>query len=116
VTEEKKSVQLFNAWCARSYLVVLLVSVPLAAWVLLNRQASRELKRSVFLFLFLHSMNFGNVFGISLIHMMEVSRYSTIHFIVALFAQLWAGRWLTEFGFMKVAEAKSRTPSISSAN
>jgi hypothetical protein len=50
---------------------------------------------------FYGSTSFGNVFGISVIHSMEVNRYSTVLLIAALFAQLWAIRWLIEIGLMK---------------
>ena len=54
-----------------------------------------------------YTANFGNVFGISVVHSMEVKRYSSVLFIAALFAHLWAIRWLVELGLPKRASLMS---------
>ncbi len=86
-----------NILFARTYLLILLITVPLATWVLLPRNASAERKWPAFFILLFYWANFGNVFGISVVHSMEVGRYSTVLFVSALFAQLWAVRWSLEF-------------------
>ena len=76
---------------------------------MLKRSNSEQSKWPAFLVILLHSVNFGNVFSISAIHSMEIDRYSAVLFIAALFAQLWAMRWLIEIALMKLHEFKSRT-------
>ena len=85
------------------------MSVPFAVWFLLKRSNSQGLKWPAFLVIFLYSANFGNVFGISVVHSMEVPRYSTVQFIGALFAQLWAIRWLIEIALMRLDNIKVAT-------
>jgi hypothetical protein len=94
--QQNKLMKACNTWCARSYLVILLLSVSLAGWYLLKGSNSDRSKWPAFLVIFLYSANFGNVFGISVVHSMVVDRYSGVLFITALFAQLWAIRWLIE--------------------
>jgi hypothetical protein len=108
VVHQNKVVQICHVCCARTYLVILLISVPLAVWFMLKRSNSEESKWPAFLVVFLYSTSFGNVFGISVIHSMEVDRYCTVLFIAALFAQLWAIRWLIEIALMKRREVESR--------
>ena len=96
VVHQNKGVQICHVCCARTYLAILLISVPLAGWFMFKRSGSEESKWTAFLVIFFYSANFGNVFGISVVHTMEVWRYSTVLFIAALFAQLWAIRWLIE--------------------
>jgi hypothetical protein len=55
---------------------------------------------------FFYSANFGNVLGISVVHTMEVWRYSTVQFIAALFAQFWALRWLLEIVLTKLSKSR----------
>jgi len=98
---QDKRIRMWNIWCARSYLAILLMSIPLAVWLLFKRSNSEELKWPAFFVVFLYSASFGNVFGISVVHTMEVLRYSDVQFIAALFAQLWAIRWLIEIVLMK---------------
>jgi hypothetical protein len=43
---------------------------------------------------------------------MEVPRYSTVLLIAALFAQLWAIRWLMEIALMKLQKIKSQNVHI----
>jgi len=110
VVHQNRRVRTWNIWCGRSYLALLLISVPLAAWFLLKRSGSEALKWPAFLVIYLYSANFGNVFGISVIHSMEVWRYSAVQFIAALFAQLWAARFLIEIRLIAIGSMKSRVP------
>jgi len=96
VVHQSKLAQLGHVCCARSYLAILLISLPLAGWFVLKRSSSGESKWPAFLVVLLYSTSFGNVFGISVIHSMEVARYSTVLFIAALLAHFWAIRWLIE--------------------
>jgi hypothetical protein len=106
IIHQGKRIRMWNIWCARTYLAILLMSVPFAVWFLLKRSNSHELKWQAFLVIFFYSANFGNVFGISVVHSMEVLRYSTVQFIGALFAQLWAIRWLLEIALMRLDNIK----------
>jgi hypothetical protein len=108
VIRQNRLVRAWNIWCARSYLAILLVSIPLAGWFVLKRGNSEKSKWPAFLVLLLYSTSFGNVFGISVVHSMVVDRYSTVLFIAALFAQLWAIRWLLEIALMKSALVAQR--------
>ena len=96
VVKQNNAVQMCHVCCARTYLAILLISVPLAGWYIFKRHGSEESKWPAFFVIFFYSANFGNVFAVSVVHSMEVGRYSTILFIAALFAQLWAIRWLIE--------------------
>jgi hypothetical protein len=96
VVHQTKLAQIGLICCARSYLAILLISLPLAGWFVLKRSSSGESKWPAFLVVLLYSTSFGNVFGISIIHSMEVARYSTVLFIAVLLAHLWAIRWLIE--------------------
>lgn len=107
VIHEDTRVRMWNLWSARSYLAILLVSVPVAGWFLLKRNGSDGLKWPAFLVIFLYSANFGNVLGISVVHTMEVWRYTAVQFISALLAQLWAIRWLLEVALTKLHNRKS---------
>lgn len=109
---ENRRVRMWNIWCARSYLAILLLSAPLAGWLLLKRGGSERLKLPAFLVILFYSANFGNVFAISVVHTMEVWRYSAVQFIAALFAQFWAIRWLMEIALMKLEKIKSQTLSL----
>jgi hypothetical protein len=51
---------------------------------------------------FFFLVNLGNVLAISTVHSMEVLRYSTVLFATALFAELWAIRYLLEFVLQKL--------------
>ncbi len=96
VVHQTKFAQIGHVCCARSYLAILLISLPLAGWFVLKRSSAGESKWPAVLVVLLYSASFGNVFGISVIHSIEVPRYSTVLFIAALFTQLWAIRWLIE--------------------
>jgi hypothetical protein len=104
VIPQNKLARIGHVRFAQSYLVVLLISAPLAGWFLLRRNNSEDLKWSAFFVIFFYSANFGNVFSISVVHSMEVDRYSSVLFIGALFAQLWAMRWLVEIALMKLSK------------
>lgn len=104
VIPQNKLAQIGHLRFAHSYLAILLISAPFASWFLLKRSNSEDLKWSAFLVIFFYFANFGNVFSISVIHSMEVERYSTVLFIAALFAQLWAIRWLIEIALMKLSK------------
>jgi len=108
VIHQNKLAQIGHVRLARSYLSILLISIPLAVWCVFKRSNSEDSKWRAFLVILLYSANFGNVFSISVVHSMEVDRYSTVLFIAALFAQLWAMRWLIEIALMKLREFKSR--------
>lgn len=107
VVRQNKAIQLFHVCCARTYLLILLISVPLAGWILLKRNGSDAVKWPALWVVFFYSATFGNVLGVSVVHSMEVSRYSTVLFISALFAQLWATRWLVETGLATIRKTKS---------
>jgi hypothetical protein len=109
---QDKRIRIWNIWCARSYLAILLMSIPLAVWLLFKRSNSQELKWPAFFVILFYSASFGNVFGISVVHTMEVLRYSDVQFIATLFAQLWAIRWLMEIALMKLHRIKSQTFSF----
>ncbi len=91
-----------HLWCAQSYLVVLMMSMPVVVWFLCSRTGETRLKWGGLLVLLFYSANFGNVLAISVVHSMEVERYSSVLFITALFAELWAIRWLIEIASMPI--------------
>lgn len=107
VIEERRLIRICSLCLARTYLAILFVSVPLAAWFLLRRHGFGNSKWTAFTVILFYSANFGNIFGISVIHVMEVFRYSTVQFIAALFAQLWAVRWLIEIVLTKVERGEN---------
>ena len=91
---------------------MLLVSVTTALCVILIRKPSQHGQWPSLLVLFLFLSNFGNVLAVSAVHSMEVQRYSTVQFAAALFAALWAFRYLLDFvlrGYQTLA-AKRRLP------
>lgn len=109
VIHQNKLARIGHVCFARSYLAILLISAPLAGWFVLKRSNSRDLKWSSFFVIFFYSANFGNVFSISVVHSMEVDRYSSVLFVEALFAQVWAMRWLVEIALTKLPAFKVRT-------
>jgi len=109
VIHQNKLAQIGHVRLARTYLLVLMISIPLAAWSMFRRSDSQESKWPAVLVVLLHFAVFGNVFSISVVHSMEVDRYSSVLFVAALFAQLWAMRWLIEIASMKLREFKPRT-------
>jgi hypothetical protein len=90
-------------FCRRSYLSLLVLTLAVAGWLFLKPEHSAGGLAPVFLVLGFYAANLGNVLGISVIHSMEVGRYSAVQFIAALFAQFWAIRWLMELGLTKRA-------------
>jgi hypothetical protein len=111
VFRQDKLVAVWNVLCARTYLAIFLLSVPLAGWFLLKRGGAEHSQWPSFLVVFLYSANFGNVLGLSVVHTMEVDRYSMVLFTTALLAQLYAIRWLLEIALMKLHRIKSQSRS-----
>ncbi len=95
--------------CSQSYLLTLMMSIPVAGWFLCKRTGEARLKWGGFLVLLFYAANFGNVLAISIVHSMEVTRYSTVLFITALFAELWAIRWLIEIAWITFRERRSQS-------
>jgi len=104
VIRQGKRVRAWDFWCARTYLAIFLLSVALAGWFLFRRRGAEHSQWPAFLVLFLYSANFGNVLGVSIIHTMEVDRYSMVLFITALLAQLYAIRWLLEIALAELGK------------
>jgi hypothetical protein len=92
-----KRLHFFHELLARTYLPLLCISAGLALWIVFVRKRSPDGRRPSLLVLFLFLTNFANVLAISAVHSMEVPRYATVQFAAALFAQLWAIRYLLEF-------------------
>jgi hypothetical protein len=73
---------------AVAYRPLLLIALALSAAVFLHKGTRRRLGwLAAFLVCFLYSANFGNVFGLSLVHTMEVPRYSTVQMFFTILAQ-----------------------------
>jgi hypothetical protein len=89
-----KRLHFFHELLARTYLPVLFISTGLALWIVFVRKRPHRGRFPAFLVLFLFLTNFANVLAISAVHSMEVPRYATVQFAAALFAQLWAIRYL----------------------
>jgi hypothetical protein len=87
----------YHTFLARSYLPLLVISAGVALWVLLAGKGERAKRWPSLLVLFFFLMNFGNVIAIATVHSMEVQRYSAVQFAAALFAALWAIRYLADF-------------------
>jgi len=102
VIYQNRLAQIGHVRFARSYLAILLISVPLAGWSVLRQSNSEQSRWTAFMVILLYSANFGNVFIISVVHSMEIERYSTVLFVAAFFAQLWAIRWLLEIALTKL--------------
>jgi hypothetical protein len=113
VVRQNSAVQLCHVSCARTYLPILFISVPLVGLVLLKPNGSETSKWPAFWVLFFYFVTFANVLGVSVVHSMEIPRYSTVLFVSVLFAQLWAIRWLIETGLATFAKPRSsRSASI----
>ena len=82
---------------ARAYLPAVLLSVALALGVILFGKRNPDRRWPSLLLIFFFLASFGNVLAISVVHSMEVLRYSTVQFAAALFAELWAIRYLLDF-------------------
>ncbi len=73
---------------AVTYRPLLLIALALSAAVFLHEGTRRRLGwLAAFSLFFLYSANFGNVFGLSVVHTMEVPRYSTVQMFFAILAQ-----------------------------
>jgi hypothetical protein len=110
VIRQGKLVRAWNVLCARTYLAIFLLSVPLAGWFLFKRGGPEHSQWPPFLVVFLYSANFGNVLGLSVVHTMEVDRYSMVLLITALLAQLYAIRWLLEIALANLCETHLQRP------
>jgi hypothetical protein len=110
VIHQDKLVRAWNVLCARTYLAIFLLSVPLAGWFLFKRGGAEHSQWPPFLVVFLYSANLGNVLGLSVVHTMEVDRYSMVLFIMALLAQLYAIRWLLEIALVKLGQTDLPCP------
>lgn len=86
----------FHAILARTYLPLLLIGLGVALFRLLRRKTMGSENSPALLLVFLFLITFGNVLAISVVHSMEVLRYSTVQFAAALFAQLWAARYVLD--------------------
>jgi hypothetical protein len=104
VIHQNKLAQIGHVRLAHSYLLILLISILLAAWFMFKRSDSGNSKWPAILVMLFNAAVFGNVFSISVVHSMEVDRYSSVLFIAALFGQLWAMRWLIEIALMKLSK------------
>ena len=87
----------YHSILARSYLPLLIISTGLALLAIAFQKLPAAEKWPPLLVILLFLVNFGNVLAISVVHSMEVQRYSTVQFAAALFAELWAIRYLLGF-------------------
>jgi hypothetical protein len=87
----------FHSILAGIYLPLLIISVGRALWAIAFQKLPAVEKCPPLVVIFLFLVNFGNVLTISVVHSMEVQRYSTVQFAAALFAELWAIRYLLGF-------------------
>ena len=69
----------------------------IALWAIAFQKLPAAEKWPPLLVILLFLVNLGNVVAISVVHSMEVQRYSTVQFAGALFAELWAIRYLLGF-------------------
>jgi hypothetical protein len=99
----------FHALFAGAYLPLLLLSAGLAFWILFVQKPSGRGRIPSLIVLFLFLANFGNALAISVVHSMQVDRYSTVQFAAALFAELWAIRYLLGFG-LRSYQARNASP------
>jgi hypothetical protein len=95
----------FHAILARTYLPLLLIGVGVALFRLSRRKTAGE-KWPAVLVIFLFAITFGNVLSISVVHSMEVLRYSTVQFAAALFAQFWTARYLADVILRKLPSSR----------
>jgi hypothetical protein len=97
---------LFHAILAWTYLPLLVIGVGAAILRLSWRKTTAREKWPALLVIFLFLITFGNVLAISVVHSMEVLRYSTVQFAAALFAQLWAARYLVDLVLRQVPSSR----------
>jgi len=83
-----------NRGFAQAFLPVCLLGLLLALWILARSASSSDRLAGAWLTIFLLLPNFANTFAISLLHTMDVDRYSQVQFGVALLAELWIVVWL----------------------
>jgi len=100
----------FHSILARIYLPLLIISVGLALWAIAFQKLPAAEKWPPLLVILLFLVNFGNVLAISVVHSMEVQRYSTVQFAAALFAKLWAIRYLLGFSLGRYRASRSVRP------
>ena len=89
-----KRLILFHRLLARAYLLLLVVGIGVALFVLIRRRTLPGEKLVALVVIFLFLITFGNALAISVIHSLEVLRYSTVQFSTALFAALFTVRYL----------------------
>lgn len=104
--DEMRAIHFCKRGFRRGYLAILFLGLALAGWVVSRRKANDPLRPGAFLVFVLYSANFGSVLGISIVHSMDVVRYSSVQFIAALLAELWATRWLLEICLDKFKDRK----------
>lgn len=92
--QEIAPVHLFLQICGRSYFAVLLLALAVVCWTFARRARVNSFVHGPLVVIFLYAITFGNVVAISVVHSMEVWRYSGVLFPVALLAHLWAISWL----------------------
>jgi hypothetical protein len=102
-----KRLFLCHSILARVYLPLLVISIGLALWAIAFQKLPAAEKWPAFLVILLFVVNFGNVLATSAVHSMEVQRYSTVQFAAALFAELWAIRYLIGFILIRYRGGRS---------
>ncbi|MBA3881498.1 MAG: hypothetical protein H0X73_02040 [Chthoniobacterales bacterium] len=90
-SREGEAIHFLNKLCGRTYLAALLLSLIACLWW---RNFTHHERTGVLLVIFLYALNLGNVLSISIVHSMEIGRYSGVQFLSALLAELWAVLWL----------------------
>ncbi len=94
---EGSRICVINRALALTFLPVCLVDLLLALWLLArSAQFSEGAARGAWLTIFLLLPNFTNTFAISLLHTMDVDRYSQVQFGTALLAELWIVVWVLD--------------------
>lgn len=89
----------------RAYLPSLLLSFFACLWCRARRGSDDETQRGALLVIFLYAATFANVLSISVVHSMEVQRYSTVLFLPALLAELWAVFWISGLFFKQTVQS-----------
>jgi hypothetical protein len=96
-----------NVLLAQGYRFVCLLGVSVALWLLVCRPRLVPDISGPLLAIFLCLPNLANTFSISLIHVMDVDRYSQVQFGAALLAELWILRWLLALSSTKMNRVAS---------
>jgi hypothetical protein len=94
VTKEPWLANRLNEFFRRTFLPVTVLSLIIASWLLVRRSSSGGVRRGAWLTLFLHAVIFANVLSISVVHSMEIWRYSGVLFPGTLLAHLWSISWI----------------------